>query len=77
MNYTDSDIKAIVDTQVELKTKELQNINEKLSNALTSAETKIDKAIELIEKLRMEKWSIMGTDIMDLLSILKGEDNED
>lgn len=37
-------------------------------------QSQVDKAIKLIEKLRMEKWSIMGTDIMDLLSILEGDE---
>ena len=36
MNYTDEDVQAIVDTQVELKTKELQQ--------------RIDKAIKYLEK---------------------------
>lgn len=31
----------------------------------------IDKVINKIEDLRMEKWAIMGTDIMDILDILK------
>ena len=32
---------------------------------------RIDKAINKIEDLRMEKWSITGTDIIDILDILK------
>ena len=34
----------------------------------------IDKAINKIEDLRMEKWSITGTDIIDVLNILKEVD---
>lgn len=43
-------------------------------NCIKDLKQRIDKAVELIEKLRMEKWSIMGTDIMDLLSILQGKE---
>lgn len=32
MNYTDSDVQAIVDTQVELKTRELKQENKKLED---------------------------------------------
>lgn len=82
MNYTDSDIRAIVDTQVELKTKEIQNINDKLSNVLTSAETKIDKAINFIDMVceigsYSKKQGLDYEELEELYSILKGEDNED
>ena len=64
MNYTDEDVQAIVDTQVELKTKELQQ--------------RIDKAIEyntIISKYAQEE---LGTDEVDeVLSILQCEEVKD
>ena len=59
---------------------ELENINDKLSSALESAENRIDKAIEYIDKWKFE---VAGNgacmeyeDVKDLLNILKGSDKE-
>ena len=75
MNYTDEDVQAIVDTQVELKTKELQQ--------------RIDKAIKYLEKhsgmispftgIRQSyAQEELGTDEVDeVLSILQCEEVKD
>lgn len=39
-------------------------------------EKRIEKTLNKIENLRMEKWSITGTDIMDVMSLLEGDNNE-
>lgn len=78
--------------QLQQKNKELKNINDKLSSALNSTEQRIDKAIEYIDKnshktewgdLEQDNESIDINDditdndfIINLLSILKGEDKE-
>ncbi len=61
MNYTDEDVHAIVDTQVELKTKELQ--------------ARIDKAIKLIHSILENPEAYNGKDnVNNILSILNGDD---
>jgi hypothetical protein len=45
-----------------------------LQSQLKAKEDLIKEALDKIETLRMEKWAIMGTDIMDIMKILsKGE----
>ena len=45
-----------------------------LQSQLKAKEEVIKEALDKIETLRMEKWAIMGTDIMDIMKILsKGE----
>jgi hypothetical protein len=47
---------------------------ENLQSQLKAKEEVIKEALDKIETLRMEKWAIMGTDIIDILKILsKGE----
>ncbi len=63
---------------LEVEKAELKKKNQELVNQLKQRESAIDEAINKIEDLRMEKWSIQGTDIMDLLEILikcKGDNN--
>lgn len=52
---------------------ELQNINDKLSSALNSAEQRIDKAIEYITNVKKIDNYLDGVPCDELLSILKGE----
>lgn len=48
--------------------------NKSLQFQLKAKEEVIKEALDKIETLRMEKWAIMGTDIMDIMKILsKGE----
>ena len=48
--------------------------NKSLQSQLKAKEEVIKEALDKIETLRMEKWTIMGTDIMDIMKILsKGE----
>ena len=50
--------------------------NQQLKEQLEASEKARKEALDLIEKLRFEKWSITGTDIMDVIDILdidKGE----
>lgn len=42
-----------------------------LQHQLEEKDKVIAEAINKIETLRMEKWSIMGTDIMEILDILE------
>jgi hypothetical protein len=59
--------------------KEQQNINEKLSLALESAENRIDKAINIISLIRMDRDTSIETHkaLDEILNILKGsEPNE-
>lgn len=54
--------------------------NDQLKEQLQQRDSIIEETINKIETLRMEKWSITGLDIMDLLDILnkyKTEDSED
>ena len=44
---------------------------EKLQKQLEQKNNAIDECIEFVENLRMEKWSIMGTDIVELLKKLQ------
>lgn len=50
--------------------KKIMSKNTELAEKLQQREEVIEEAINKIEDLRMEKWAIMGTDIMDLLDIL-------
>ena len=50
---------------------ELQEENSRYERKNQKYKEVIDKAINKIEDLRMEKWSITGTDIIDVLNILK------
>lgn len=52
--------------------KELENINEKLSLALESAENKIDKAIAIYDKCT--KTQDFSTCDLDMYEVLKGSD---
>lgn len=57
----------------------IEQENQQLKEQLKQRDEVIDEAINKIEYLRMEKWSIQGTDIMDVLDILtkyKGDNNE-
>ena len=65
-------------SNLEQKNIELNNINDKLSNALNSAEQRIDKAIEYIKKCIMFN-AYMGTDIDcdKLIRILQDEEVKD
>ena len=50
--------------------------NNQLKEQLELSEKARKEALDLIEKLRFEKWAITGTDIMDVIDILdidKGE----
>lgn len=52
------------------------NYVKELEIKLESSEKARKEALDLIEKLRFEKWAITGTDIMDIIDILninKGE----
>lgn len=54
----------------------LDNVNDKLSSALNSAEQRINKAIEYVEDYK-DQWcrnDEVISDMNELLSILKGED---
>ena len=52
----------------------LEEENKSLQSQLKAKEEVIKEALNKIETLRMEKWAIMGTDIMDIMKILsKGE----
>lgn len=58
---------------------DIEQENQQLKEQLKQRDEVIDEAINKIEYLRMEKWSIQGTDIMDVLDILtkyKGDNNE-
>lgn len=57
--------------------KNCQRKNRKLKNKIKASEKARQEALDLIEKLRFEKWSITGTDIievMDILDIDKGDE---
>ena len=60
-----------------LNEKELNEVVDYINNLqsqLKATEDLIKEALDKIETLRMEKWAIMGTDIMDIMKILsKGE----
>ena len=52
----------------------LEEENKSLQSQLKAKEEVIKETLDKIETLRMEKWAIMGTDIMDIMKILyKGE----
>lgn len=52
----------------------LEEENKSLQSQLKAKEEVIKEALDKIETLRMEKWAIMGTDIMGIMKILsKGE----
>ena len=58
----------VADDEVKIRNllEEKQQLKEKLEK-----ERKVRKeALDLIEKLRFEKWAITGTDIMDVIDIL-------
>ena len=60
-------------TSIEDWNKVIRSIND-LQSQLKAKEEVIKEALDKIETLRMEKWAIMGTDIMDIMEILsKGE----
>ena len=61
----------ITNTELEQKTKELENINDKLSRALIDAEQRINKAIE---KLYCWGEAINPDFQKEMLSILKEEE---
>lgn len=67
-DYSNEDIAKFVRSILQ-KNKELENINDKLSNALNSSEQIIDKAIELLNN-----YAPCNPLDIKLLSILKGED---
>ena len=50
---------------------QLKKENKDLQHQLEEKDKVIAEAINKIETLRMEKWSIMGTDIMEILDILE------
>lgn len=67
--------------QLQQKNEGLENINDKLSSALNSAEQRIDKAMGFINMIyEIGSYSkSMGLDdeeVNELYSILKGEDKE-
>ena len=53
------------------KARELYKYIQELQHQLEEKDKIIDEAFNKIETLRMEKWAIMGTDIMELLEILE------
>ena len=56
--------------------KKLEQENQQLKPKLKASEKARKDGIDLIEKLRFEKWAITGTDIMEVMDILdidKGE----
>lgn len=57
-------------TKNELKIKELEQENQQLKSKLEASEKARKDGIDLIEKLRFEKWAITGTDIMEVMDIL-------
>ena len=55
---------------------EKERENRELKSKLEASEKARKDGIDLIEKLRFEKWAITGTDIMEVMDILdidKGE----
>ena len=68
-------INNLIDTcQQEIR--RLQEENKQLKEQLEASKKVRKDALNLIEKLRFEKWSITGSDIvsvMDILDIDKGE----
>ena len=68
--------------ELEDRIDELNNLNEKISLALESAEYRLDKAVEYIEENKRTYendeycFDDMLEDVMPLLDILKGVDKE-
>ena len=61
----------ITDEELKQKVKELENINDKLSSALTSAEQLIDKAIEINNRIIEEYKLNYGNEPSKLLCALE------
>jgi prefoldin subunit 5 len=61
--------------QLRKEKEELENINDKLSSALNSAEKRIDKAIKYIKENQKEYGSLLDNEKI-ILGILKGGNND-
>ncbi len=77
---TSKGLKKVIVKRKKWKRKYLKekNKNKQLKTHLQQKDSIIEEAINKIEYLRMEKWFIQGTDIMDVLDILnkyKGDNN--